>query len=436
MHRINYTPAMNGTTLFSWMKDLFPMNRSLSGDGNRETLNYLKQLVPDLQIQEFPSGERVFDWTVPDEWNVSDAYIETADGRKVAHFKENNLHLVGYSEAVDKVVDKVELLNHIYYLPEYPNAIPYVTSYYEKNWGFCVTKYEYENLGDGPFKVFIGSSFKTGEQGGSLSYGEIVLPGTSTQEVIFSTYICHPSMANNELSGPVICTALARYLSSNNHHYTYRFLFLPETIGAIAYLHRNLPSLKTSVIAGWVLTCLGDAGEFSHIPSRLGNNYADKITKETLDKLAPNYRKYSWLDRGSDERQYCSPGIDLPFSSITRSKYGTYKEYHTSADNLSLMSETSLLDSYTLFVNLINRIEESRVPKMKVPCEPQFGKRGLYPNLSRRDAYTINVRRLKDIYSYFDGTHTIEEIADICGVTIAQVEEIVKIFQREDLVEV
>lgn len=426
---------MNGRTLISWVKDLFPMNRSLSGDGNRETLNYLKQLVPELQINEFSSGERVFDWTVPDEWNVTDAYIETADGRKVAHFKVNNLHLMGYSEPVDRVMDKFELLSHIHYLPEYPNVIPYVTSYYEKDWGFCVTEDEYKSLGDGPFKVFIGSSYKSRELGGSLSYGEIVFPGISKQEVLFSTYICHPSMANNELSGPVISIALAKYLSSNSHHYTYRFLFLPETIGAIAYLHRNLPALKTSVIAGWVLTCLGDAGEFSYIPSRLGNNYADKITKETLDRLAPNYQKYSWLDRGSDERQYCSPGIDLPFSSITRSKYGTYKEYHTSADNLSFISETSLFDSYILFVNLITRIEELRVPKMKVLCEPQFGKRGLYPNLSRRGAYTENVRSLKDVCSYFDGAHTIEEVADICGVTTARVKEVLKLLLSENLID-
>lgn len=427
---------MNGRTLISWMKDLFPMNRSLSGDGNRETLNYLKQLVPELQINEFSSGERAFDWTVPDEWNVTDAYIETADGRKVAHFKVNNLHLVGYSEPVNRVMDKSELLSHIHYLPEYPNVIPYVTSYYEKNWGFCVTKHEYECLGDGPFKVFIGSSYKSRELGGSLSYGEIVFPGISSQEVLFSTYICHPSMANNELSGPVISIALAKYLSSNSHHYTYRFLFLPETIGAIAYLHRNLPTLKKTVIAGWVLTCLGDAGEFSYIPSRLGNNYADKITKETLDRFAPSYQKYSWLDRGSDERQYCSPGIDLPFSSITRSKYGTYKEYHTSADNLNLISEASIFDSYILFVNLITRIEEFRVPKMKVLCEPQFGKRSLYPNLSRRDAYTENVRSLKDVCSYFDGAHTIEEVADICGVTTARVEEVIEILFSENLIDI
>jgi aminopeptidase-like protein len=427
---------MNGRALISWMKDLFPMNRSLSGDGNRETLNYLKQLVPELQINEFFSGERVFDWTVPDEWNVTDAYIETADGRKVAHFKVNNLHLVGYSEPVNRVMDKFELLSHIHYLPEYPNVIPYVTSYYQKNWGFCVTKHEYDSLGDGPFKVFIGSSYKSRELGGSLSYGEIVFPGISSQEVLFSTYICHPSMANNELSGPVISIALAKYLSSNSHHYTYRFLFLPETIGSIAYLHRNLPALKKSVIAGWVLTCLGDAGEFSYIPSRMGNNYADKITKETLDRFAPSYQKYSWLDRGSDERQYCSPGIDLPFSSITRSKYGTYKEYHTSADNLNLISEASIFDSYILFVNLITRIEELRVPKMKVLCEPQFGKRGLYPNLSRRDAYTENVRSLKDVCSYFDGAHTIEEVADVCGVTTTRVKEVIELLLSENLIDI
>lgn len=421
--------------LMSWMRDLFPMNRSLSGEGNRETLTYLKKLVPELQIKEFPSGDKVFDWTVPDEWNVTDAFIETSDGRKVASFREHNLHLVGYSEPVDRVMDRDELLTHIHHMPGFPDAIPYMTSYYEKNWGFCVTKDEYENLGGGPFKVFIGSSFKSGEQGGLLNYGEILLPGISRQEVLFSTYICHPSMANNELSGPVISIALAKYLSANSHHYTYRFLFLPETIGAIAYLHKNLPDLKTSVIAGWVLTCLGDTNEFSYIPSRLGNNHADKITKSTLEKLAPNYRKYSWLERGSDERQYCAPGVDLPICSITRSKYGTYKEYHTSADDLSLMSEASLSESYNMLRALITKVEELRVPKMKILCEPQLGKRGLYPNLSKHHAYTGAVQRLTDVSSYLDGTHTVEEVADICGLATNEVEEILRILLSENLID-
>lgn len=418
----------------SWMRDLFPINRSLSGDGNRNTLNYLKKLIPDMVIESFPCGNKVFDWTIPNEWNVVDAYIELADGTKIAEFKKNNLHLVGYSEPVNRVMEKSELIQHLHFLDDNPDAIPYVTSYYARDWGFCLTKAQFDSLGNGPFHVVIDSTFKTGEQGGLLNYGELYVPGFSTQEIMFSTYICHPSMANNELSGPVIATALAKHLAGVEHHYSYRFLFLPETIGSIAYLNKNLQSLKSKLIAGWVLTCLGDRGNFSYIPSRLGNNYADKISLSVLDKLVPLYQKYTWLDRGSDERQYCSPGVDLPVCSITRSKYGTYKEYHTSADNLDFVSGASLFESYSLFVCIISAIESQRVPKISVLCEPQLGKRGLYPNLSRRDAYSINLRNMANVISYLDGAHTIDEISESCGIDQAEVVRLIQILHDRDLI--
>jgi len=419
----------------SWMKDLFPINRSLSGDGNRETLNYLQTIIPEMKIKFFASGEDFFDWTTPDEWNVIDAYIELQDGTKIAEFKKSNLHLVGYSEPVNQVIEKSELLQHLHFMPDFPQAVPYVTSYYERNWGFCITKEQLESLGDGPFRVLIDSKFKSGEQGGVLNYGEIYIPGISSQEILFSTYICHPSMANNELSGPVIATALAKYLTENEHHYSYRFLFLPETIGSISYLSQNLHSLKRTLIAGWVLTCLADNGNFSYIPSRAGNNYADKISRSVLAKFWPPFLEYSWLDRGSDERQYCSPGVDLPVCSITRSKYGTFKEYHTSADNLEFVSADSIFESYQLFLAIISQIENHRVPKIDVLCEPQLGKRGLYPNLSRRDAYSNDLKNLQNVISYLDGAHTIEEIADICGIDRIEVEKFVQLLAEKSLIQ-
>ena len=427
---------MNGETMLTWMKDLFPINRSLSGNGNRDTLVYLKNLIPELEINYFPCGEKVFDWVVPDEWNITDAYIELKDGRKIAQFKQNNLHLVSYSEPVDRIIEKSELINHLHFLEDFPEAIPYVTSYYEKTWGFCVTKEEFDNLGEGPFHVLIDSSFKTRSQGGVVNFGEVYIPGVSKQEIMFSTYICHPSMANNELSGPVIATALAKHVNEIEHHYSYRFLFLPETIGSISYLSRNLHSLKSSLIAGWILTCLGDSGDFSYVPSRTGNNYADKISQLVLGEFSPRYRKYSWLDRGSDERQYCSPGVDLPMCSITRSKYGTYKEYHTSADNLGFISPHSLYESYSLFKSIVDQIESQRVPKISVLCEPQLGKRDLYPNLSKRDGYSTDLQNQLNVISYLDGAHSVEEIADICGLTTSQVEEILRILLNENLIDI
>jgi aminopeptidase-like protein len=425
-----------GVEMYSWMKMLFPLNRSLSGEGNRKTLRFLKTLVPNIKIGEFKSGHSAFDWMIPHEWNITDAFIERSDGSKVAEFSNCNLHLVGYSVPIDKIVSKEELLKHIHYVDEMPNAIPYVTSYYESDWGFCISKHEFEKLGEGPFRVYIDSSFKGSEEGGVLNFGEVVLKGKSTQEILFSTYICHPSMANNELSGPVLSIALIKNLSKTNHHYTYRFLFLPETIGSICYLSKNFEKMKKNIIAGWVLTCIGDEGTFSYIPSRLGNNYADRITKEVLGIQVPEYISYSWLDRGSDERQYCSPGIDLPICGITRSKYDTYPEYHTNLDNLGLVSEESLEKSLEVLLHLVKKIESQRVPKSTILCEPQMGRRNLYSNLSTRKSYSAQTRKIMDVLSYLDGSHTLEDISNKCGIDLYQINEIIETLLAHKIIEI
>lgn len=427
---------MMGREMHGWATDLFPLNRSLSGEGNRQTLRYLKRLVPELDIREFKSGEVVFDWVIPDEWNVKEAYIETLAGARLVDFNVNNLHLVGYSQAIDRVVEKEELFDHLHFVPELPDAIPYVTSYYSQNWGFCLSKNQLKELGNGPFKVFIDSTFKSGAQGGSISYGEIFLPGISKLEILFSTYICHPSMANNELSGPVIATALAKLLRTRNTHFSYRFLFLPETIGAISYISKNLQSLKESVVAGWVLTCLGDAGEFSYIPSRTGDNFADRITRSVLQQTHPSYLTYSWLDRGSDERQYCAPGVDLPICSVTRSKYATYSGYHTSLDDLSFISEHSLSESLSMFLRIIDKVESCRLPKIRVLCEPQLGKRGLYSNISTRESYLSSIQNINNILSYLDGNHTIQDIAAKCNLEPSEVELILDVLMHHELISI
>jgi len=425
-----------GVEIYSWMKDLFPLNRSLSGEGNRKTLRYLQTLVPNIKIGEFKSGDPKFDWVIPREWNVKNAFIERIDGSRVAEFSNCNLHLVGYSIPIDKIVLKEELLKHIHYVDEIPNAIPYVTSYYENDWGFCITKQEFEKLGEGPFRVYIDSSLKGSDEGGVVNYGEVVLKGKSSQEILFSTYICHPSMANNELSGPVLSVALIKEIESIDHHYTYRFLFLPETIGSIAYLSENYEKMKKKTIAGWVLTCIGDKGNFSYIPSRLGNNYADRITKDVLSIKAPEYITYSWLDRGSDERQFCSPGIDLPVCGITRSKYDTYPEYHTNLDNLEIISEESLEESLEVLSHIVKKIESQRVPKSTILCEPQMGRRNLYSNLSTRQSYSTQTRKMMDILSYLDGDHTLEEVSNKCGIELKQINEILEILLAHEIVEI
>ena len=243
-------------------------------------------------------------------------------------------------------------------------------------------------------------------------------------------------MANNELSGPVLSIALIRQLSKIYHHYTYRFLFLPETIGSIAYLSENYEKMKVKTIAGWVLTCIGDKGAFSYIPSRLGNNYADRITKEVLGTQVPEYITYSWLDRGSDERQYCSPGIDLPVCGITRSKYDTYPEYHTNLDDLELVSEESLEKSLEVLSHFVKKIESQRVPKSTILCEPQMGRRNLYSNISTRHSYSTQTRKTMDILSYLDGGHTLEDISNKCGIELNQINKIIETLLAHKIVEI
>lgn len=395
-------------------KELYPIYRSITGIGVRKSINILQKHV-NFQIHEIPSGTNVFDWIIPSEWNINNAFIQNlTTNEKVIDFANHNLHIVGYSEPIDTVMDFSELNTHLFYNDKMPNAIPYVTSYYKKTWGFCLCYKNYLKLDrTAKYRIFIDSNFN---DNGSLTYAELILPGESEKEIFFSSYICHPQMCNNELSGPVVLSAIAKYVSSiSSLKYTYRFVLIPETIGSIAYLSRHLPILKKNVIAGFNLTCLGDDGSFSFIPSRNGDTLSDKIALNILTTHYPNYKSYTWFDRGSDERQYCSPGVDLPICSITRTKYGIYPEYHTSFDDFTVISEQGLEGSVDLYKKIISVIETNCVPEINVLCEPQLGKRGLYPNISTSESGKT-VRDFMNFISFCDGTKNILELSNLLKI--------------------
>jgi aminopeptidase-like protein len=420
-----------GAQMYGWIVDLFPICRSLAGPGVRETLLYIQKILPEMRILGIESGRKVFDWTVPKEWHINEAYILDPDGKKIIDFKENNLHVVGYSMPVNRELELSELEEHLYSLPNNPEAIPYVTSYYAKNWGFCLSDRQRKTLRSGRYKVVIDSSFKNGY----LNYGELIIKGKEDREIFLSTYICHPSMANNELSGPAVTIALARWIESlNGSRYTYRIIFIPETIGSIAYLSANSFQMKKKIDAGFNITCVGDNRDYSFLPSKHGNTIADRVAKYVLDRYVKKYTTYSFLDRGSDERQYCSPHINLPVVSIMRSKYGTYPEYHTSFDNLNLISEGGLQGSFDAIKKCILILENNYRYEASNSCEPQLGVRGLYPDISTPETRDI-VKNMMNFLAYADNKELIE-IAEIIKLDFFSCVEIANLLTFHNLIKI
>ena len=399
-----------GNIMHKWASDLFPICRSISGSGLRESLQYIQNILSEFKIQSISSGTKVFDWTVPDEWTIRDAFIADESGIRIVDFQKHNLHVVGYSEPVDKWLTLKELEIHLHSLPGQPNAIPYITSYYSRYWGFCLTHNQREALKPGSYHAVIDSELKPGV----LNYGELILPGETEQEVFLSTYICHPSMANNELSGPVVTTALALWLASlEKRRYTYRIVFIPETIGSISYLSRHLDHLKKNVIAGFNITCVGDDRCYSYMPSRDGQTLSDQVALHVLKHTDPEFKRYTWLERASDERQYCAAGIDLPIATISRSIYGRYPEYHTSLDDLSVITQSGLEGGYTALKKAIEIIEQNVYLKNTVLCEPQLSKWGLYPTSISTKVSGLQVRTMMNLISYCDGQHSLLKIAEL-----------------------
>lgn len=424
----NINKRREGKLMLKWAKILFPICRSLTGKGTQRTLRFFKNINSEFKIINFRSGDKVFDWKIPLEWNIRDAYIQHSSKKKFAEFKKNNLHVVGYSKPVNKIISKNDLLKNIYTQKNQPAAIPYVTSYYKERWGFCMSEKMKRKLPNGKYKVFIDSDLKKG----FLEVMQAKLKGKSKKEIFFSSYVCHPSMANNELSGPVLLNAILKYIKEKypKRKFSYRFVLLPETIGPIAYLSKFKNLLKKNVICGFNLTCVGDERAYTMVETPNGNTLADRALKSSL-KNKKNFKKYSFLERASDERQYCSPLINLPVCSFSKSK--NYPEYHTNLDNFKVVTEKGLQESFNVFKNIVDAIEIGLHPKTKINCEPNLGKRHLYPTLSQKGIYNSEIKNRMNLIAYSNGSNDIFKISNLLNENLETICKEYKILKSKNI---
>lgn len=401
----------NGREMYGLVERLYPICRSITGDGVRSTLNILKEHLP-LTIHEVPTGEHVFDWTIPREWSIKDAYIKDSRGNKIVEFKRLNLHVLNYSMPVHASIPLDELRKHLFTLPDHPDWIPYRTSYYKEQWGFCVNQRTLEELTDGHYEVFIDSSLETGH----LTYGELYLPGRTEDEVLFSCHVCHPSLCNDNLSGVSLVTHIASLLSRFDHKYSYRFLFIPGTIGSITWLARN-EGRVARIKHGLVVACVGDGGHMTYKKSRRGNAEIDTAVMHVLKHSGSRYTVREFSPYGYDERQYCSPGFNLPVGSLTRTPHGEFPEYHTSADNLDFVRPEYLADSLKTYLEVLDVLEGNTLYLTTNPkCEPQLGKRGLYGTTGGKTHSPVNELAMLWVLNQSDGQHSLLDIAELSGM--------------------
>lgn len=404
---------MKSEIIESYFDRLWPICRSITGDGLRQSFKILQEIIP-LELTEVPTGTKVLDWEIPKEWNIKDAYVVDEEGNRIIDFKNNNLHLVNYSVPVDMIISGEELKSHLYTREDLPEAIPYVTSYYKELWGFSIAYNQFEKLDfTRDYRVFIDSNLNEG----SLTYGDVVLKGESKKEIVFTSYLCHPSMANNELSGPLTLAFLFQELSKKKDlKYSYRFILAPETIGSIAYLQNKGDELIENVIAGYVLTCCGDSAPLAMKKSRKGNTLAEWVTRTILNNSQSDLREDEFDVDGSDERQYCSPGYNLPMVSLYRSKYSKYKEYHTSLDNKELFNFEAIMENVKLLLGMIDNYESLHLYKRIDPYgEPQLGKRGLYEDLAAKSSHSEALKMRMRLLNFCDGEQAIEQFIEKYG---------------------
>lgn len=406
-----------GAELHAFAADLYPICRSITGDGVRTTLARIRKRIP-LTIQEVPTGTKVFDWTVPKEWNIRDAYIKDATGHRVVDFKKSNLHVLSYSVPVHTTLSLKELREHLFTIPDHPEWVPYRTSYYKEDWGFCLSQNQLLTLKEGMYEVCIDSTLEPG----NLTYGECYLPGSSSEEILISCHACHPSLANDNLSGLTVATYLAEHLLERDLQYSYRFLFIPGTIGAITWLALNRESAGR-IRNGMVLTCIGDDAGFHYKRSRRGDAEVDRAAAIVLKHCGEPAELLDFSPYGYDERQYCSPGFNLPVGCLMRSVWGTFPEYHSSADNLRFINPLSLARSLQACLQILRILEENRIYVNQLPwCEPQLGKRNLYRSTGGESIAQETNARLW-VLNLSDGAHSLLDIAERSGLPFSAIRD-------------
>lgn len=422
----NQEDNLTGEKMLQTCKYLFPKNRSLMGPDIRESYRTFQDLHQEFKKIIFNTGQKVFDWEVPEEWIINDAYLEHESGRKFAEFKKNNLHLVGYSIGINKLISKEDLASKLYSLPEMPDAIPYITSYYKDNWGFCISDNERKKLKNGSYKVII----KSQKMKGKLYFGETFIKGKINKEILISCNICHPQMANDDISGPAVSTFISKWLSLRNNYYSYRVIYIPETIGSIVYISKNYSRLKKNLIAGYTVTNIGGLKNFSFVSTKDGNTLSDKAARIAIKTYGRNGYEYGWEMRGSDERQFGSPKLNLPISSLMRTHHSKFREYHTSEDKFNkTVTPKSLNDGYNFVKKVLEIIDSNFIPLTIHPCEPFLSNTKIYSSisLSNQSKKVINIL---NIISYMDGKNSVIDISIKLGMNYNTVLEIVEVLLK------
>ncbi|MEQ8390603.1 MAG: DUF4910 domain-containing protein [Thalassospira sp.] len=422
---------VDGQYLHSVLRKLFPICRSIMGNGVRESLSILGQYFIGARIYEVPSDTKCFDWVIPEEWTIRDAYLIGPSGNKVVDFANCNLHVLSYSIPIDKTMTLDELQPYLHSIESQPDAVPYVTSYYKRTWGFCLAHNLRKGLPEGNYRAVIDSALAPG----ALTYGEILLPGESDKEILISSYICHPSMANNELSGPIVAFALAKWLSQKNNYYTYRIAVFPETIGAIAYISQNLEALKKNVVAGFQLSCIGDDRSYSFVSSPNADTLADRAARHVYYHTDNEFKEYDFLQRGSDERQFCSPKVGIPLVTLMRTKFGMYPEYHTSLDDLTVVTAKGLENGFKVAMRCVEAVEENRVYEAVHHCEPHLGKYGLRDSTSHINL-ADNLKVISDILAFADGKRDLIALSERINRPVWEVLPALKLLEEHGLVQV